>query len=146
MREILFRGRLLDSDEWVEGYYVRLFDDKGNISHRIYPGFAETDCGDFYPDWFEVDPVTVGQYIRLEDKNGNRVFEGDIIRSTHGLKWLVDFEYNAFVCKDSSMETYFALWEQWKYDWESKKEIPPDDIFEVIGNIHDNPKLMEAFT
>lgn len=56
---LIFKGVRTDNDEEIEGYYVRLHDHKGNVSHRIYTGYAESDCGDFYPDWFEVDPKTV---------------------------------------------------------------------------------------
>lgn len=79
MREILFHGKRVDNGEWVDGYYVCLYDCKGNKSHRIYPGYAETDCDEYYHDWFEVDPETVGQFAGFPDKNGNKMFEGDIV-------------------------------------------------------------------
>ena len=74
MRE--YKGKRVDTGEWITGYYVFLHDDKGNSSHRIYTGYAESDCGDFYPDWFEVEPGTVGQHTGKEDKYGNPIFNG----------------------------------------------------------------------
>lgn len=64
-REILFQGKRLDNGEWVEGWCVCLESYSGKKSCRIYTGYAETDCGEFFPEWFEVDPGTVGQYIRV---------------------------------------------------------------------------------
>ena len=146
MREILFRGKCTGEDDiygWVDGFYVRLRDSyKKRESHRIYTGFAECDCGSFYGDCYEVDPKTVGQFTGLLDKNGERIYEGDIVRSNGGILWLIAFEKNAFVCKDESMKTYFALWEQWEYNWKTEENIPPSDNFEVVGNIHDNPELL----
>lgn len=52
----LFRWKNISATANVR---VRLYDYEGNVSYRIYPGYAETDCGDFYPDWDEVDPDTV---------------------------------------------------------------------------------------
>ena len=60
-----FRGKCIGDDDVygsVEGYYVCLKDPyKKRESHRIYTGFAESDCGEFYGDWYEVDPNTVTQ-------------------------------------------------------------------------------------
>lgn len=144
MREILCRGRRTEDDSWSEGYYVRLYDHKGNVSHRIYPGYAETDCGDFYPDWDEVDLSTVGQYTGLSDKNGEKIFKGDIGRykQTDGAKR----NGNPIIC----MGKVVYNTKNASYAVESKDEVGckyfdyfPIKDFEIIGNIHDNPELLE---
>lgn len=85
MREILFRAKRIDNDEYVKGYYVHLwsFKKKQKSSNRIYSGYAETDCDDFYPDWFEVDPSTVGQFTSWLDIDEDYIFEGDIVEWTN---------------------------------------------------------------
>lgn len=145
MRDILFHGKRVDNGEWVEGFYVHLLDGKGRESHRIYTGYAETDCGDFYPDWYEVDPDTVGQYTGLTDKNGKRIFEGYVgrYRQTDGAKrngapilCIGKVVYNtetasyAVDSRDEAGCKYFDYF--------------PIKDFEVIGNIHDNPDLLEG--
>lgn len=57
---LLSKGKRTDNGKWVEGFYVHLHDGRGHESHRIYSGYAESDCGEFYLDFFEVDPDTVG--------------------------------------------------------------------------------------
>lgn len=69
MRENLFHGKRKDNGEWVEGYYCAF----NGVSHRIYTGYAETDCGEFYPDYYEVIPETVGQYAVATDKNSTKI-------------------------------------------------------------------------
>ena len=194
MCDILFRGKCKDNGEWVEGYYVRLFDDKGNISHRIYHGYAETDCGDFYPDWFEVDPNTLCQYTGttefvMTDKSFNEpLFEGDIVEINsrrrvntgsfwiesrsqydgevkvravicfeHG-KWRLDYKnaYNEKLCElkgneqqdrcvTSSPDLYSFRLHSANEDWfrEHNQHYKWDDIIK-IGNIYDNPELLEV--
>lgn len=142
MREILFRARTIsedeymDSGEWIEGFYTCFNGDE----HRIYTGYSETDCGDHYPDWFNVIPETVGQYTGLTDKNGKRIFDGDIVT---GL-FLFGLSVNAVVTfKDGA----FGL------EW-YRGNVKTFDAFtsicnvehEVIGNIHDNPELMNRRT
>ena len=81
----LFRGMRQDEGEWVVGYYVHLYDGKGNESHRIYPGPAETDCGCYYPDWYVVWPETVGEstgmkeWVVTDPSVCAPLFEGDIV-------------------------------------------------------------------
>lgn len=131
MRE--YRGRCIDVDEdygWVYGYYVNLKDAyKNRETHRIYSGFAEADCGDFFPDWYKVDPNTVGQFTGMLDRDKKRIFKGDIILYRGNSIGVVDFADGAFGVRfndgTSAMFLCFAA-----------------DYSEVIGNIYDNPELL----
>lgn len=138
MREILFRGRKTDDEKWVYGFYVHLYSiGKDMKTHRIYDHFAATDCGDFYPDWYEVDAATVGQYTGLQDKNGKWIFEGDICRNTKtgeivSVKWhgtMAGFVGHKLK-ENSHLYDFGELFRAY-------------DKYEVIGNIHDNPELLE---
>ena len=77
------KAKRKDNGEWVEGYYVCLNADR----HFIYTGYAETDCGTYYPDCHEVIPETVGRCTELKDKNGKWIFEGDILHIKTGKGW-----------------------------------------------------------
>lgn len=140
MREILFRGKTPSDDEytdcgeWVEGYYTR-FNEK---EYRIYSGYAETDCGDYYPDWQNVKPETVGQYTGRVDKNDKRIFEGDIVTGLFmfglSVNAVVTFQDGAFGLEwyRGNVKTFNAFTSICNVE------------YEVIGNIHDNPELLEV--
>lgn len=138
MRESCFRGKRIPHGEWVEGFYIHLRDVKGRESYRIYTGYAETDCGDFYPDWFEVDPATVGEFSGKRDKNGRRIFEGDIadglFRSATPLRAVCAFKDGAFGLK----------WTHRGVDHFSAFTSICNVKYEVVGNIYDNHELLEV--
>ena len=130
MREILFRGKRMDNGEWVYGYYVHI----GPVSCQrtyIIPEYASA----LYVN--EVYPSTVGQYTGLNDKHGKRIFEGDVAKVLQGKDKdiaYVGFENGAFMLYPKTGNIYErTLWSYWYNDWD----------VEVIGNIHDNPELLE---
>lgn len=145
MREIIFRGKRIDNGEWVEGFYT-CFNGK---EHRIYSGYAETDCGDYYPDWDNIDPETIGEYTGLTDSNGKKIFEGDIIKSgsyeflvSHGKCGGCDntdnYGYIGFHLEPANEETKLYM------GYGLRDDICYYTEAEVIGNIHDNPELLKG--
>ena len=122
MREILFRGKRVDNGEWVYGWYEMYPFGRWPVKTSIIPS-EEAKAGHY--EHVEVDPSTVGQYIGLKDKNGKRIFEGDIISLRTGRPQVVRFEDGSFIIGKSAIPVKLA------------------NRFEVIGNIHDNPELLE---
>ena len=127
-REILFRGKLTGNGAWVEGSFW----DYLGIPKILTPG--NIVC-------YDVIPETVGQFTGLTDKNGKKIFEGDIVRS-----YDPDYPESQMDCGVGQVEFYAGLWyvsgevHNSLYDLStiSCKEL------EVIGNIHDNPELLEG--
>ena len=140
MREILFRGKRIDNGEWVYGYIV-----KHGVCWWIYPGeryIAEECIEEFKLTFnhsvkFEVDPETICQYTGLTDKNGKKIFESDIVISK---RFLTDNEsvYCQIVYRDSA----FFVKEIIKFGVDYI--FGEDNCFEVVGNIFDNPELLEV--
>lgn len=133
MREILFRGKNEYSGEWVCGSLHIEYGETDilgnrNIDYRILGMHGECDY---------VIPESVGQFTGLTDKNGKKIFEGDIVKtdkfSEPNKQYIVkyDLQFGAFIGQDK-YNMYFVT-----YDGDS-------DQFEVIGNIHDNPELLKG--
>ena len=134
MREILFRGKRIDSVEWVYGTMYKIAKD---LNPFILTG-GKWGCS------YQVDEETVCQYTGLKDKNGKMIFEGDMIKPFDDEidKMVVEFHHGQFLLCLYGERGYMA-----EYGWEEEGnygcfEAEPlssygDDI-EVIGNIHDN--------
>ncbi len=125
MREILFRGKF--GNEWKYGFLS--IEPKGLVIKEPYKNESS--------NVWHIDADTVGQYTGMKDKNGKRIFEGDIIdfsdRSDSDGYGVVKYDAN---------ETEFGI----EYDniYESLgKHYYPEDI-EVVGNIYDNPELLKG--
>lgn len=143
------KAKRKDNNEWVTGYYVCLNEN----CHRIYIGYAEKDCGDYYPEYCEVIPKTVGQCTGLKDKNRKLIFEGDIVKinsrvasseTRETAETEIGFvEYDIDECEYRITHVNGTIPEYGKnYSlnlWRFKR-----DTNEVIGNIHDNPELLEV--
>lgn len=134
MREVLFRGKRITDGEWCEG---NLFIDEKGEKHEILLGYTN------YRIAWEVIPSTIGQYTGLTDKNGKKIFEGDI------LKWQmfindVELSYKDVLTRIDEV-VYKHISFQLKNNSCSLCVCDDDmDVLEVIGNIHDNPELLRS--
>lgn len=142
MREMLFRGKRVRDGEWVEGFYVNV------PEHYKYEMSGESYIVSINNGLFmEVISETVGEYTGLTDKNGKRIFEGDIVRlyDTWG-------EWRAVVEFGNPNGNYSWGWQLKPISrtdantdilcWVEMEEAGA--FCEVIGNIHDNPELLEV--
>lgn len=124
-REILFRGKRIENGEWVYGSLVLWYDGSISIETGVYDA-----------PMYAVDPATIGQYTGLTDKNGKRIFEGDLITipgsKRQGLPAPVTW---------SNFDARFEI---------CRRGFNPicldgdEGIYEVIGNIHDNYEFLEG--
>ena len=141
MREILFRGKRAENGKWVEGVYFKhdtvcicFSSDDPKPSHLIIQdGFC--DWG-FEPpiQGIEVIPETIGQYTGLTDKNGKKIFEGDIVKGSNIMHSNRKIYQVAF--DDGAFELFDHKGVGWHHSHIDNKE--------VIGNIHDNPELLKG--
>lgn len=146
MRDILFRGKRKDNGEWVEGdlrhggYYLN------DPDVYICVRFADTMIN--YP----VDPETVGQYTGLTDKNGVKIFEGDIVKTRHDPFVVCYGEFRPKLYRDAVKYCFevepdcmdFGLFGGYMATGEEVVLTNNTHLFEVIDNIHDNPELLKG--
>lgn len=127
-REILFRGARVCDGNLVNGALVMV---KENDESEKYIPNIVISYGHNTFDWFEVDPETVGQFTGMTDKNGKRIFEGDIVNHTRRTSNGIE-SANAEVYFDTEMLEFGLKYLNELFHCNFNNE------FEVIGNIHDN--------
>lgn len=144
-REILFKAKRIDNGEWVEGQYVYitnpLTEDGKPIKHLICNGT------NIFNDL--IDPDTLCQYTGLTGKDGKKIWENDILRYSY------DYDVSPFLKDGYRVGAVF--WSEWRGSWavcgRGNKKCTNNDVFrynrnpnrtEVIGNIFDNPELLEV--
>jgi uncharacterized phage protein (TIGR01671 family) len=137
----LFRGKLIDNGEWVEGFYFCMTHPDGRHTHHfIMPIGADLSLGTpIEKIQVEVDPSTVCQCTGLEDKNGKMIWENDIVKDKHGnlykAFWQNNYYQFSFICVKSGIFQIGMKWNLWSM---KSYEI------EVVGNVLDNPELLEV--
>lgn len=150
MREILFRGKRIDNGEWVEGHLIWCEDGRA----RIIPSHTDIFCYEMDESIIQTVahraiPETVGQYTGLTDKNGTKIFEGDIVR----LKRFGNIECGKIVFNTNTAG--FEFWREVTVGAYGEKATRKENlcaftasdvgiIGKIRGNIHDNPELLEG--
>ena len=132
MREILFRAKDKNTHEWVYGCYVRMLSAAGFVYAILVPAENPDESNTIYP----IIPGTVGEYTGLTDKNGKKIFEGDIVRYNDTLHKVVFCTING--CAFFGI-TYPDRGEVWNFDG-----ITCAHKMKIIGNIHDDPEVVDG--
>ena len=127
MREILFRGKRIDNGELVYGDFIRYSGEKSIIMVDL---LEEED--------YWVSSETVGQYTGLKDKNGKKIFEGDIVTA-----WSQGYQATGEV--KQRIDGLWLMYPAYQHgkQWGLCPNPKGATTVEIIGNIHDNPELME---
>ena len=140
MREILFRAKRIDNGEWVEGFYSQL--PKPSLYIIVNQCKQHSNFSNGYPlevvecEYYEIDSETLCQYTGLTDKNGKKIFIGDVIRCSRGCPheviWLKEYA-GTYV---GGMPAVYLSGLLKGYAWTGEEE--------KIGNIFDDPELLKG--
>lgn len=148
MREILFRGKTT-SGRWAEGSLIRagsyccILEDEDKVHPADYP-FLDNALGYIDGRATPVDPETIGQFTGLLDKNGKKIFEGDVLDYRSPVGCRVERIYISY------FGGCFTYVDTRSFDGNAGTPIDDceygidTDYYEVIGNIHDNPELLKV--
>lgn len=148
MRELLFKGKAKGTGEWISGGYLQRAEAKYYFKkdQALIHSYIASDWTTYFglPSELtihEVEPSTVCQYTGLTDKNGKKIFEGDIVRYGE-------------ICGEVKFGLHESNWQICKYNQGFYIEFPEESLYRkelgylenkvvVIGNIYDSPKLLE---
>ena len=133
MREILFRGKKVNKDKWIYGVPVKGTADDESEMLIVQSVF---NCEEYFCRGCNFDPVipeTVGQFTGLTDKNGKKIFEGDIVKANHNFYPYKVFVRECKVCIEDDVGNAIRPTTEALQHFEC----------EVIGNIFDNPELLK---
>ena len=147
MREILFRGKRIDNGEWVYGDLINNHDGRKFVGEVVVDDYKGT-ANDTYEagiGFVEVDPETVGQFTGLTDKNGKKIFEGDIVEAHDNLPFFdgcnsEEICYNGKVMYTDDQGMYVC---EGNENGNALCALNLDECV-VIGNAIDNPELLEV--
>lgn len=154
MREIKFRGKRIDNGEWVYGYYINQYVGECNEAtgawEDVLRSFILKESHEDYSfeNTHRVDPQTVGQYANIQDDDGNDLYEGNIVDG-QAIACNGGFKYRGKVIfyKQNNVHGWHVEDEDGGA-WELKQlatRISLDHITgRIVGNIHDNPELLEV--
>ena len=148
MREILFRGKRLDNGKWVEGSHcpkkIGHYDSGKSVEKVQHLIIINMTSGGY--QYTDVAPETVCRYTGLTDKNGRKIFEGDIIKYHFG-KDVAPIKFGLYQnCFDSQQAEHCGFYVDWKSERNFRKDlgywVHMVDA-EIVGNIFDNPELLK---
>ncbi|MBQ2397459.1 MAG: hypothetical protein II304_10595 [Bacteroidales bacterium] len=152
MREILFRGKRVSNGEWVIGGIMKTF--HPNYDYKNEEEFLSQKPNCYCicannKDFF-VEQSSIGEFTGLTDKNGNKIFEGDIVKNDwcflNGYSVVKFGQYKPLDMNDEYQQGHLGFYLE--HIHETDKRTSRKDIMffankcEVIGNIHDNPELL----
>lgn len=140
MKEVDFRGKDINTGDWIYGSYVADYTISDSYSSYIRPNYRQT-----VEEMYAIDLHTLGQFIGLYDRNADRIFEGDIVRCTSSTEnsaiYIIQYEeeqlsyvFKTSITKHAYMYSLFDL---------QQYELGENITFEILGNIYDNPELIE---
>lgn len=148
MREILFKAKRLDNDEWVEGNLISCPEADTGYEALIIPCLdSGMYTSDYNPDvgferWYKINPETICQYTGLTDKNGNKIWENDVV-NIDSYSYMEPEDSCYGVVRYSNSKNAFCLddGDTWIPIYECTGSYTT--IYENYGSIFDNPKLLE---